>query len=154
MVKMNVMDLLVLLVNRVLLAHLVTLDHQESVIVSMRTEFQASKNHFSRTFSLKNKNTLKGPPGTSGPAGRDGKDGAPGENGVCIQECSPQQQIAFFAGLSENFNARGETIIFDTVVTNQCFGCEGEAAQGAYDEETGKFIAPIDGTYFFHVNVL
>ena len=83
-----------------------------------------------------------------------GLPGPPGEDGICAQECAPQQQVSFFAGLSTNCNARGEAIPFDTVMTNQCQNCDGEAANGAYDGETGSFTAPVDGTYVFHVNVL
>ena len=96
----------------------------------------------------------KGEQGEFGIPGEPGEPGRPGEDGVCTQECTPQQQVAFFAGLSTNCNARGEAIPFDTVMTNQCQGCVGEAAQGAYDGETGSFTAPVDGTYVFHVNVL
>jgi hypothetical protein len=54
------------------------------------------------------------------------------------------------AALSQNFIERGDAITFDTVLTNQ-----NEAGnQPAYDQETGSFNAPVDGTYIFHVNVL
>ena len=52
----------------------------------------------------------------------------PGEPGICEQECKPTNQVAFFAGLSSNCNARGEAIPFDAVMTNQCDDCPGEAA--------------------------
>ena len=79
-----------------------------------------------------------------------GDVGATGEAGVCEQACSPQAQVSFMAALSQNFIERGDAITFDTVLTNQ-----NEAGnQPAYDQETGSFNAPVDGTYIFHVNVL
>lgn len=53
------------------------------------------------------------------------------------------------AALSMNCQKRGEAIPFDTVLTNQ-----NSDGPGAYDEETGSFTAPADGTYVFHVHVL
>ena len=55
------------------------------------------------------------------------------------------------AALSQNFIERGDAITFDTVLTNQN---EVQPNQPAYDQETGSFNAPVDGTYVFHVNVL
>lgn len=95
-----------------------------------------------------------GPPGKQGEPGGDGADGEPGTDGVCSQACIPQQQVSFFAGLSEDFNGRNKMITFDTILTNQCQGCEGETVNGAYDGETGSFTTPVDGTYVFNVNIL
>lgn len=94
----------------------------------------------------------RGEPGFPGEAGLSikGDVGATGEAGVCEQACSPQAQVSFMAALSQNFIERGDAITFDTVLTNQ-----NEAGnQPAYDQETGSFNAPVDGTYIFHVNVL
>merc|ERR1711876_31455 len=97
----------------------------------------------------------KGEDGIPGEDGRPGEPGLRGEDGICTQECKPTQQVAFFAGLSNNCNARGEAIPFDAVMTNQCEGCDGDAAtEGAYSGDTGSFTAPYDGTYTFHVHVL
>jgi len=54
--------------------------------------------------------------------------------------------IAFFVGLSENLGPVSENsdIIFDRVVTN---------VGGAYNPTTGRFTAPINGTYQFNVIV-
>ena len=79
----------------------------------------------------------------------EGPPGLDGEDGICAQECTPQQQVNFMAALSMNCQKRGEAIPFDTVLTNQ-----NSDGPGAYDAETGSFTAPADGTYVFHVHVL
>lgn len=52
--------------------------------------------------------------------------------------------MAFFVGLSENMGPVTENtdIKFDKIITN---------VGGAYDEATGKFVAPVDGVYQFNV---
>jgi hypothetical protein len=52
--------------------------------------------------------------------------------------------VAFFVGLSENMGPVTENtdIKFDKIITN---------VGGAYDEATGKFVAPVDGVYQFNV---
>lgn len=54
------------------------------------------------------------------------------------------QRVAFFVGLSENIGPVKEhtSILFDRIVTNI-----GEA----YDQHTGRFTSPINGTYQFNV---
>ena len=80
-----------------------------------------------------------------------GDVGLAGEPGICEQACSPQAQVSFMAALSQNFIERGDAITFDTVLTNQN---EVQPNQPAYDQETGSFNDPVDGTYVFHVHVL
>jgi len=57
------------------------------------------------------------------------------------------------AALSKNYHKQGawerECVPFDTVVTNQ-----NSNGLVAYNNETGHFMAPVDGTYVFHVHVL
>lgn len=53
------------------------------------------------------------------------------------------KKVAFFAGLSDNVGPTAEPVdvIFDRVITNV-----GEA----YDVSTGRFTAPVNGTYTFN----
>ena len=59
---------------------------------------------------------------------------------------APSQKIAFFAGLSENMGPIKEhqDIVFDRVITN---------VGGAYNSQSGHFVAPTNGTYHFNVVV-
>lgn len=52
------------------------------------------------------------------------------------------KKVAFFAGLTENMGPTTEhtDVIFDRVITN---------VGGAYDVTTGRFTAPVNGTYQF-----
>lgn len=54
--------------------------------------------------------------------------------------------MAFFAGLMSNFGpiSRPEDVKFGAVVTNYGFG---------YNDNSGRFVAPFDGTYMFHVTI-
>lgn len=56
------------------------------------------------------------------------------------------KRIAFFVGLSDNMGPVNEhtDIVFDRVVTNIGYG---------YEPATGRFTAPINGTYQFNVIV-
>jgi len=52
--------------------------------------------------------------------------------------------VAFFVGLTNNIGpiSQHADIVFDSVVTN---------VGNAYDEDTGRFTAPVNGTYQFNV---
>jgi len=54
--------------------------------------------------------------------------------------------VAFFVGLTENVGpiSKSSSVVFDRVVTN---------VGSAYDVETGRFTAPVNGTYQFNVVV-
>ena len=54
--------------------------------------------------------------------------------------------VAFFVGLTNNIGpiSQHADIVFDRVVTN---------VGDAYDEDTGRFTAPVNGTYQFNVNI-
>ena len=54
--------------------------------------------------------------------------------------------VAFFVGLKENLGpiANHADVVFDGLVTN---------VGGAYDTETGRFTAPVNGTYQFNIVV-
>lgn len=55
-------------------------------------------------------------------------------------------RIAFFAGLNENMGpvTKHTDIVFDSIITNIGHG---------YDATTGRFTAPVNGTYQFNVIV-
>ena len=76
--------------------------------------------------------------------------GAAGVDGECTKPCESFIQVAFMAGLSENFNHRNNSITFDKVITN----VNTVHNNGAYDETTGYFTVPIAGIYAFHAHVL
>lgn len=59
--------------------------------------------------------------------------------------CCRQEQVAFMAGLTQNFQGNNQQIPFDNVVTNN---------GGAYRSATGCFIVPAAGVYVFHVHIL
>jgi len=52
--------------------------------------------------------------------------------------------VAFFVGLTTNIGpiSQHADIVFDRVVTN---------VGNAYDQDTGRFTAPVNGTYQFNV---
>lgn len=54
------------------------------------------------------------------------------------------KNVAFFVGLTDNFGPvqQHTPIVFDKVITNEGSG---------YDSTTGKFTAPVNGTYQFNV---
>jgi C1q domain len=56
----------------------------------------------------------------------------------------PPKRVAFFVGLSDNLGPVKEqtTVIFDRIVTN---------IGDAFNPQTGRFTAPINGTYQFNV---
>ena len=60
--------------------------------------------------------------------------------------CSQKRRVSFYARLTKDIALRsGQTVIFDEVVTNN-----GQA----YNKDTGHFIAPRDGTYYFATSFL
>jgi len=56
------------------------------------------------------------------------------------------RKVAFFVGLKENLGpiANHADVVFDGIVTN---------IGGAYDSETGRFNAPLSGSYQFNIVV-
>ena len=76
--------------------------------------------------------------------------GAAGVDGECTKPCESFVQVAFMAGLSENFNHRNNSITFDKVITN----VNTVHNNGAYDQTTGYLTVPIAGIYAFHAHVL
>ncbi|XP_052788754.1 collagen alpha-1(X) chain-like [Mya arenaria] len=61
-------------------------------------------------------------------------------------ESKLQAPIAFFARVSSSFtSSRGQTIVFDSVVTD---------VGGGYNPETGVFTAPAEGLYVFSITVM
>lgn len=92
---------------------------------------------------------IKGPRGHPGIAGEKGADGLPGNPGIPGspgKSAPAQKQIAFFVGLSENFGPvkTSTDLKFDKIITNDGNG---------YDIESGRFTAPVNGTYHFTVVV-
>lgn len=53
-------------------------------------------------------------------------------------------KVAFFVGLQKNFEAPGKDsdVVFDNIITN---------VGGAYQEKTGRFRAPVRGSYKFNI---
>lgn len=88
----------------------------------------------------------RGPTGTDGEKGESGDDGLPGLPGLPGLSAPVPKKIAFFVGLSENIGPVTEhtDIKFDNVVTN---------IGNAYEKATGRFTAPVNGTYQFNVIV-
>jgi len=89
----------------------------------------------------------RGPPGLAGEAGvpgKNGMEGLPGIPGISVMQAV--NRIAFFVGLTENVGPVDEhtDILFDRVVTN---------LGHAYNPASGRFTAPINGTYQFNVIV-
>ncbi|XP_074653121.1 complement C1q-like protein 4 [Tubulanus polymorphus] len=88
----------------------------------------------------------RGPPGMPGDPGRRGDPGEPGLPGHPGESAANTHKIAFFVGLQDNLGPveKDTNIIFDRVVTN---------VGKAYDEKSGRFTAPVNGTYDFAVTV-
>lgn len=88
----------------------------------------------------------RGPPGMTGEKGDRGDDGLPGLPGIPGLSAPVPKKIAFFVGLSNNMGPVTEhtDIVFDQVITN---------IGHAYDVNTGRFTAPVNGTYQFNVIV-
>ena len=65
---------------------------------------------------------------------------------VSGESSKPTPNVAFFAGLKDNQGSLEQNVdlVFDKAVTN---------VGGAFDEETGRFMAPYDGVYHFTVVV-
>ncbi|CAH1775115.1 unnamed protein product [Owenia fusiformis] len=86
----------------------------------------------------------KGPPGKPGESGSPGMNGIPGLPGKPGFPAPTPHQVAFMAGLSENIGPVdvNSDIVFDRILTNRGKG---------YDENTGRFTAPHNGTYQFFV---
>ena len=62
------------------------------------------------------------------------------------KERHDQKKVAFFVGLGESFGPvkKNTGVVFDKVVTN---------VGGGFSNETGRFTAPVDGTYIFSVTI-
>ncbi|XP_064643436.1 C1q-related factor-like isoform X3 [Lineus longissimus] len=88
----------------------------------------------------------RGPPGSSGARGDKGDPGEPGLPGLPGKSAANTQKVAFFAGLKDNVGPikKDVDVSFDKVMTN---------VGGAYDAKSGKFTAPVNGTYTFTVVV-
>jgi len=88
----------------------------------------------------------RGPQGLDGEPGERGEDGLPGLPGLPGLSAPLPRKIAFFVGLTNNMGPVTEhtDIVFDRVVTN---------IGGGYDAESGRFTAPVNGTYQFNVIV-
>jgi len=88
----------------------------------------------------------RGPAGIPGEKGDRGEDGSPGAPGLPGLSAPSPKRIAFFVGLSDNMGPVNEhtDIVFDRVVTNIGHG---------YEPASGRFTAPLNGTYQFNVIV-
>ncbi|KAH9524262.1 Caprin-2 [Bulinus truncatus] len=84
-----------------------------------------------------------GKPGSPGLPGKPGPAGAPGDTGRDIDDVA---RVAFFAGLTKNIGpfSRNTDLILDRVVTNVGEG---------FNVQTGRFTAPLNGTYAFAVTI-
>ncbi|CAC5389663.1 C1QL [Mytilus coruscus] len=88
----------------------------------------------------------RGPPGVPGEKGSNGLPGNPGVPGKPGKSASRTQKVSFFVGLSKNHGPKktSEELKYDRVITNDGL---------AYDIMTGRFTAPVNGTYHFTVVV-
>ncbi|CAL1536213.1 unnamed protein product, partial [Lymnaea stagnalis] len=93
---------------------------------------------------------IKGP---RGPAGKPGSPGLPGKQGpagpsgdAAARDIDDVARVAFFTGLDSNFGPvkQNSDLVFDKVVTN---------VGDAFNQETGRFVAPFNGTYAFAVTI-
>ncbi|KAM9359683.1 uncharacterized protein ABDE67_002840 [Symphorus nematophorus] len=80
-----------------------------------------------------------GPMGQTGPKGNSGPMGIPGMMGP-PGPCMPSVQSAFAAGLGSSYPPPAAPVVFSQVLYN---------VQGSYDPVTGKYTAPVNGTYVF-----
>ncbi|OWF56068.1 C1q-related factor-like isoform X2 [Mizuhopecten yessoensis] len=92
---------------------------------------------------------IRGPRGPQGIQGEKGEPGTPGIHGIPGKDGkSPKAppRVAFFVGLRENVGPFKENrdLVYDKLVTN---------VGGGYDKTTGRFTAPVNGTYQFTVVV-
>lgn len=88
----------------------------------------------------------RGIEGPQGPKGERGEDGLPGSPGLPGISAPVPTKIAFFAGLSDNIGPfkDNQDVVFDRVITN---------VGDAYDAGSGRFTAPVNGTYQINVVV-
>ncbi|ESN98706.1 hypothetical protein HELRODRAFT_188887 [Helobdella robusta] len=88
----------------------------------------------------------RGPAGHKGEKGEKGEGGAPGMDGMPGMSPPSPSKVAFFVGLQKEIQSvtNHTTVVFDKILTNVGNG---------YDQKTGKFKAPVSGTYFFNVVV-
>ncbi|XP_069119906.1 complement C1q-like protein 4 [Argopecten irradians] len=88
----------------------------------------------------------RGPPGLQGPKGEPGTPGLPGIPGKDGKSPKVPPRVAFFVGLRENVGPFKENkdLVYDKLITNVGDG---------YDKTTGRFTAPVNGTYQFTVVV-
>ncbi|XP_013399541.1 C1q-related factor isoform X2 [Lingula anatina] len=86
----------------------------------------------------------RGKPGEDGEKGEKGEPGLPGVPGRAGKSYPPPPKVAFFVGLEENMGPQEKDtdVVFDNVVTNVGDG---------YNPKTGRFRAPYNGTYQFHI---
>jgi len=92
---------------------------------------------------------VRGPRGSQGLSGEDGEsgqNGMPGIPGLPGLSAPVSKKVAFFVGLTDNLGPVNEhtDILFDRVVTNIGSG---------YEASSGRFTAPVNGTYQFNVIV-
>ncbi|KAI8500948.1 positive regulation of adiponectin secretion [Branchiostoma belcheri] len=93
-------------------------------------------------------NAPRGAPGKLGPAGPRGEKGDTGEQGPAGERGAPGTSppappVVAFSVVRTSFleNPTGDTVVtYDVVLTN---------VGGAYNQETGKFVAEVGGVYFF-----
>ncbi|KAK3106078.1 hypothetical protein FSP39_012190 [Pinctada imbricata] len=93
---------------------------------------------------------IRGPRGPQGPTGKKGDPGDRGSPGIPGKsgksDSSRREEYAFFVGLKDNINiiTQDADAVFENVITN---------IGGAYNPETGRFTAPVNGSYSFTVVV-
>uniref|UniRef100_A0A250YD64 Complement C1q subcomponent subunit A n=1 Tax=Castor canadensis TaxID=51338 RepID=A0A250YD64_CASCN len=101
---------------------------------------------------------LKGDQGEPGPPGRPGNMGFPGPSGPLGARGVPglkgikgnpgnirDQPRPAFSAIRRNPPTGGNTVIFDTVITNQ---------EGPYQNHSGRFLCAVPGYYYFTFQVV